>query len=142
MLILAMGIMKLWPQTPTAIWLNRVLVDLPIRFIAKIERKHLFFAALAIICMMMITTLGPLDLAVYGMWDVAVYLDVVTAAIAVAAVARSRSVLLVVKAWVAARVVGRRPRSRAVRSPIRRAANDDDGDRRAVPGPTLVRLAA
>ena len=143
-LILAMMIatMKLWPQTPTARLLHKALVEAPLRIVAGIERKHLFFAAIVLLFLMTPAMLGPFDLALYGMWDVAVFLDVATVALALATVARGRSALSFVRTWaigMAARPAERRARRRAHRTRITRAANDDDGDGRAMFG---LRLAA
>lgn len=143
-LVLAMTIatMKLWPQTPTARLLHEALVEAPLRIVARTRRKHLFFAAIVILFLMAPAMLGPFDLALYGAWDIAVFLDLATVGLALAAVARGRSALAFVRTWaigIAARPATRRAQRRAHRTRVTRAANDDDGDGRAV---FTLRLAA
>ena len=143
-LILAMTIatMKLWPQTPTARLLHKALVEAPLRIVARTRRKHLFFAAIILLFLMTPAMLGPFDLALYGAWDIAAFLDLASVALAVAAVARGRSAVSFVRSWavgIAARPAARRAWRRAHRARVTRAANDDDGDGRAV---FALRLAA
>lgn len=145
MFIVAMAIMKLWPQMPTARWLHRALVEIPLELVARLERKHLIFVAIVLTAMLALTMMGPLDMALVGMWDIAVYLDVATAVVAISVVARGRSVWLWVRAWVvgvAGRIGARRPRPRAVRPRIKRGVNDDDGDGRFWSGFGAIPLAA
>lgn len=145
MLIVAMAIMKLWPQTPTSRWLHRALVEIPLELAAKVERKHLIFVAILLTGMLALAMMGPLDLALVGMWDLAVYLDVATAVLTITAVARGRSAWLLIRAWAAGmttRIGARRPRPRAVRPRIRRGANDDDADGLVRPYIGAFRLAA
>jgi len=144
MMILAALIMAFAPQTPVARWLHRTLVEAPARLLARVERKHLFFAAIMLVLALNITAIGPLDMMMAGMWDAAVFLDIVTAAFAVTTIARSRSAWMVIRNRMAgpiARIAARRPRSRAVRRRTRRDADDDAGGRRA-PLPVLLRRPA
>jgi len=145
MLIVAMAIMKMWPQTPTSRWLHRMLVEIPLELVVRVERKHLIFVAILLTGTLALTMMGPLDMALVGMWDIAVYLDVATAVLTITAVARGRSAWLLIRSWavgMTARIGARRPRPRAVRPRIRRGANDDDGDGRARPCIGVIPLAA
>jgi len=145
MLIVAMAIMKMWPQMPTSRWLHRALVEIPLELAAGVERKHLIFVAILLAGMLALAMMGPLDMALIGMWDLAVYLDVATAVLTITAVARGRSAWLLIRAWavgMTARIGVRRLRPRAVRPRIRRGANDDDGDGRARPCTSAIPLAA
>lgn len=123
------AILRGFPETAVALWLDRQVTEIAARA-ARIERRHLVFLALMTLVLVAGSELlaigGPLDGALVLLWDVSTYLDIVMVSVTVAAVARGRMVLRLVAPRLA-RVLPRRrtPRTRAAR-PERPSANDDD----------------
>jgi hypothetical protein len=137
MMVAAIVVMRLFPETPTARFLHRWLAEKPAAWLARIERKHVIFLVLAALLVVVLRDAVPMvagasDLALFAMWDASVYLDVVMAAWTIAALARGRSGWAVVRHRIARSVARRRvraPRPRSRRSkPMRPTANEDDGD--------------
>jgi hypothetical protein len=101
LLLVATLIMKRWPATPIARRLHHDLVETPCRFLAGVTRRHLIFLILLLVVVTagaeILTVAGPIDMGLIALWDVATFVDVASAVLMVAAVGRSQS------AWVALR---------------------------------------
>ena len=131
LLLTMVAVLRWFPETATARWLERQVAETSAR-LAAIERRHLVFLVLMTVVLVagaeLLAIGGPLDAGLVLLWDVATYLDIVFVTASVAAVARGRS------AWriVATRWLPRiRPRRRARRTaakarPDRRSANNDE----------------
>jgi hypothetical protein len=131
--LLVMLTMKLFPAVPVSRLLHQMLVETPLRQLAAMSRRHLFFGVILLAMLFasaeLIVMLGSADVVMVMAWDVSIYVDAVIAAWALAAVARSRA------AWRAlAGIVVRPLRTARRRAPRRRragtgtAANDADDD--------------
>ena len=140
LMVLAIAVTRLFPDTATGRFLHRWLAEKPAVWLATIERKHVIFLVLAALLVVVLREAVPMvagasDLALFAMWDASVYLDVVMAAWTIAAAARGRSGWAVVRAKVGAvlgkRRTGARRRARHSRPQVRPPANDDDGLKRA-----------
>jgi len=137
MMVAAIAVMRLFPETPTARFLHRWLAEKPAAWLARIERKHVIFLVLAALLVVVLRDAVPMvagasDLALFAMWDASVYLDVVMAAWTIAALARGRSGWALVRLRLDRLVTRRRPRAARPRArrtrAVRPVANDDDGD--------------
>ena len=102
LLPLSIVVMTLWPETPAARTLHRWLVEMPVQGLARIKRVHLIIALLlvgfAFVGGGMMALFGP-HVALGFVVDLAVYLDVATAAATVAVLAKGRSAALMLRAW-------------------------------------------
>jgi hypothetical protein len=130
LLILAMIVMKLRPQTPLAQWLRHHLVALLLRMLSRVTRQKLIFFIIAPAIMMSFAEMGMPQLGLAAAIDVSMVMDALVTVVAVASMQRASG------AWNAVidhlPLVRRgAPRPRARRSAGRRvrrpAANDDDG---------------
>ncbi|MES2043861.1 MAG: hypothetical protein V4475_08275 [Pseudomonadota bacterium] len=137
MMVAAIAVMRLFPETPTARFLHRWLAEKPAAWIDAVRRKHLIFLLLTIGTVLVLREAAPMlagssELALFGIWDASVYLDVAMAAWTIAALARGRSGWAVLRPKLVT-LLGRpritRARRRARRSPprARLPANDDEG---------------
>jgi hypothetical protein len=134
----AMLIAKLFPETQAGRWLHRHLVELPLRTVEKLERRHLFYIAVLLVAGQGLALVGTADLAMVAAWDASLYLDIMAAAWTVAAVTRWKTAWAFLRST-AQRLVGREPpavrapeQSRAprVRVPSVPANDDAAGDTR------------
>lgn len=127
-----MLVMKLFPETPAARLLHLQLVEKP----AAWTRRQLIYAALLVgLCFAggeFVMLAGGADMAMLMAWDMAFAFDVMIAAWTAATMGRLR----VMRDYVAVRWRGVRPRSRAVRTRVRKPSADNDDE------PGLVALAA
>lgn len=137
LMVLAIAVARLFPDTATGRFLHRWLAEKPAAWIDRIQRKHVIFLLLTVGAVLLLREAAPMlastgDLALFGIWDASVYLDVVLAAWTIAALGRGRIGWTVTRAKLVAMIARRRtraPRPRARRSrPVRPVANDDDGD--------------
>ena len=137
LMILAIAVMRLFPDTATGRFLHCWLAEKPAAWIDAIQRKHVIFLLLMIAAVLVLREAAPMlagssELALFGIWDASVYLDVVLAAWTIAALGRGRVGWTVTRAKLVAMIARRRtraPRPRARRSkPVRPVANDDDGE--------------
>ncbi|MGL4313154.1 MAG: hypothetical protein ACRCSO_04125 [Sphingomonas sp.] len=126
-------ILMLWlrPDWVASRQLHRLTV-LPLARIANgITRQHLLFALLMVAVLLLagevIAALGPLDMSLVLLWDVAGLADALITAVSVAVVARSAA-----RFWRLVPMARRRspaprpPRQRRARLTLNRADNDDD----------------
>ncbi len=137
MMVAAIAVMRLFPETPTARFLHRWLAEKPAAWIDAIRRKHLIFLLLTIGMVLVLREAAPMlagssELALFGLWDASIYLDVVMAAWTIAALARRRSGWAVVRLKLVTllgqpRTTRARRRARRSRPPVRLPANDDEG---------------
>lgn len=135
LVVVAMLIMKLWPATPVARRLHRDLVETTCRFLARVTRRHLIFLILIVVAVTagaeILAMAGPPHMAIIALWDVATFVDVVSAVLMVAAVGRARSAWFALRARISSltRRPGAHRRPRAARRPSPRKESDDKGDR-------------
>jgi hypothetical protein len=133
-LVLALLAARLFPETPTGRWLNHIMVDLPVIWMSRVERKHVIFLVVVLFAIQGLVAVAPLDMALVAAWDASAYIDLVfavwTVAIATRGMAAGRhlkSGLRAVSARARRRFAARRTRRRSVRTrPPVRPANDDD----------------
>ena len=131
-LLALMLVMRFAPDSSIGKALNRQLVEVPLRVLGGMRRHHLIFVILLVALMAVgseaILALGSMDFAVIY----ALYVDGLLVTLALASVARTRSVVALLSASAASLAVRMRRGSgrRASRTPARRAArkpsNDDD----------------
>jgi hypothetical protein len=141
LMVLAIAVTRLFPETPTGRFLHRWLAEKPAAWLARIERRHVIFLVLAALLVVVLREAVPMvagasDLALFAMWDASVYLDVVMAAWTIAALARGRSGWAVVRLKLGAVLgqrgrTGARRRARRSRPQMRPPSNDDEGLARA-----------
>ena len=123
--ILATIVLRWFPETAVARWLDRTLVA----GLRRITRTHLIFLVLMGVLLVAGTELlamaGPFDMALVVMWDVSAYIDIVLTTVVVATATRGGA------GWRA--IVARIPPRRAPRARRRRKgrkmlppANDDE----------------
>jgi hypothetical protein len=139
LMVLAIAVTRLFPDTATGRFLHRWLAEKPAAWIDRIERKQIIFLLLAVGAALILREAAPMlagtsELALLGLWDASVYLDVVMAVWTLGALSRGRAGWAVVRQRLVSAVRRGRPataaRPRAVRSRSQRTvvANDDDGD--------------
>lgn len=144
LLALATLVMLLFPRTPAARWLHLHLVELPLAWLGKLERKHILFLIVGLAAAQPLMMMGAADLAAVVAWDMAIYFDVAIAAYAAAALAKSRAALHHLRSrtahWLGRPTARARPRTPSPprRRPNQAAKPSNDEDRPARP----VRLAA
>jgi len=138
LLLMSIVVMMRWPGTPAARTIHRWLVEAPARHLARVERVHLIVALLLVGFLFvggeLMALFGP-HVAFGFVVDLALYLDVATAAATIAVVAKGRSAALMLRAWCVAVSTPRepsRPRQRRTRTP-RLTRSSDDSDRRWAP---------
>jgi len=132
-------VMRLWPSVPFVRALHKMLVEIPIMWIARAERSHtiviLVVAAMLIAGGEMLAIFGSLDALFFFLIDLSMYLDAVSAVLAVAAASRVKTTYQLFRAsFVSAHRLpipgSMRRSSREVRPRrIRRVANDDNEGR-------------
>lgn len=125
LLLIATLIMKLWPETGSAQWLHRTLVDRPLVFLGGLERRHLIFLIVLLAMAQGAAVIGSMELVTLTAIDVSVYVDVVITAWTIAAMSRSRGAWTAILARLP-RLRAGKPRQRRTRSPVRREASNDD----------------
>ena len=90
----AIAVMILFPETPTARLLNRILIEEPTRKLSKLTWSKLVFGlVLGLLFVAFAYATMPLDLALFAAGDTAAYLEILTALWFVAANLRVRSTL-------------------------------------------------
>lgn len=133
LLLLAMLIMKLWPETSTAQWLHRHLIERPMDMAGRVKRRHIIFLIIGFAVMYSFAQIGAPHLGVVAAIDVSAYVDVMVTVWTVAALTRTRG------GWTALRTRFMRPaakarsRNRRTRPAVRQAPSNDDDGHRAVP---------
>ncbi len=127
-------IMKCWPETGTAKWLHRHLVERPIELAERADRRTMLAIVIMLVMCQGAAMFLSADLAFALSLDYATVVDAAITVWTVAAVTRSKAALAAATARI--RMAGsaglRMARARARRSasvrPVRRdAANDDEG---------------
>lgn len=145
LLLMIIGFMRLFPDTPFARFLHRHLVEQPLRWIATVERHQLIFVGIMALLLLVageaIAVIGSSELLIGFVWDLSIYVDALAATYMLAATTRLRT------AWhLPKRRIRRRPAVRPAtrarrkrtsrRAPMRKPATNDDD-----PAPPL-RIAA
>lgn len=129
LLLIATLILKLWPETSSARWLHRALVERPLAFLGGLERRHLIFLIVLLVMAQGAAAIGSMELVTLTAIDVSAYVDAVITVWTIAALNRSRGALTAVFARLP-RLRSGKPRQRRARRVVRRgASNDDDGHR-------------
>lgn len=130
-------VMRFGPATPFGAWLNRNLVEEPLKRVAALERHHLIFFVVLLVMALgageAIAVYGSFEWAMISLFDASVYLDALLVTMALGAKARLRGAVQILRARVAAwrgllRPAGRpwRLRSASKRTTSASSANDDD----------------
>ncbi len=133
LLLLTIVTMKLFPLLPVSHLLHRHLVEIPLRQLEAMDRRHLIFGVILLGMLFagaeLIVLLGSTEAAMLVAWDVSIYVDALLAGWSLAALARSRA------GWQSLAGILRRPlRGARRRAPRRRRggtqkpANDADAD--------------
>lgn len=131
LLLLAALVMKAWPETRAAQWLQAHLIERPLELIGRFRRQHVIFMIVGFAMLYSFAQIGMPHLAMAAAIDVSAYVDAMITATAIAALNRSRGAWMATFAWLPR--LGRtraRPRSRRTGvTAVRRgsASNDDDG---------------
>ena len=130
LLLIATLIMKLWPETHAAQWLERTLVAQPLAFLASVTRYHIILAVVTFVMLIGFAEMGAPHLVTLVAIDVSAALDAMITVWTVAALTRVKGSWAVLRAAVPSLRLGQaRPRRRRQRraETSRRAANDEDG---------------
>lgn len=130
-LVIATVVMWIWPKTPTARWLRRILVDAPLALAARLERRHVVFLLLIALVLPLgaefFLATGSADVAVALLWQASAWLDASLAVAAMTALGRGGAAIVHATRLVrciARRGIGRRPRVR--RRPAGRPQSKDE----------------
>lgn len=128
LLIFAMVVLKGFPETAAARWLDRT-VQATLTAARRVKRQHIIFLILMTVILAAGTELlaigGPFDMALVLMWDVSAYIDIVLTTIVVASATRSSAGLHTIVARFTPRRAARAKRQRSVKKATP-PANDDD----------------
>lgn len=134
LLVFAMVVLRGFPETAAARWLDRV-VAASVAALGRIERRHLIFLILMTVVLIagaeLLAMGGPLDAGLIVLWDISTYIDIVLTTVAVAAAARGATGWRVIAVRFAPRRTSRARRQRAARKGTP-PANDDDRARFAL----------
>lgn len=135
-LALATLIIRLFPDTELAKALHKRMVDEPLRWLARFERRHMLLAGVLIVLMMfggeLLLLAGGADALIGIAWSTSAYMDAVVATWTVAAVASVRGAWSSIRAKsvrLAPNIGRRRVSVRAVgraRATMQRSAENDD----------------
>lgn len=131
----AIFVVRLFPETPAGKWLHLYLVEMPLRWASRLERKYVIFALLIVIAGPTLTLAAPLDLALIYALDLSLYIDVVVAVGTAAVVTRGKMAWAafkvrassIMRANRTARPPSRKKRAPSLRTP-RQPTNDDDAE--------------
>lgn len=141
---IALLIAKLFPTTPSGRWLHLTLVETPVVWLSRVERKHVIFMLILLFAGQALAMAAPLELVLIYAFDVSVYLDVVVAVGTFSAANRAKLAWTTLKAAVMRAVtprsfvVAQRSRPRTIRARVRKMpANQNDEGRAA----TFLRAA-
>lgn len=143
MLIAVLITMRLFPETPTARALHEYLVEQPLAWVSRVDRRKLLYGAMLALLMFSfweaIAVFGSMDLITVYAFDMALYLDAVIAIATISATTR----VSVFRSYLRgrfARLFARRPASRTGTRPrqsrstrSRLPANDNEAERRPWP---------
>ena len=133
-------LLMMWafPDVPLTRGLHKILVEQPVRALARLQRHHLLHAVILTVMMFsfweVIAVFGSAELIMAYAFDVALYVDAVIVTSAAAAAAYVKGAARALRRGVAASLIRvlpiRRPKVRARRSSPGRThnapANDDD----------------
>jgi hypothetical protein len=135
LLALATLVMRLFPLTPAARWLHLHMVELPLAWLGRLERKHILFLIVGAAAAQPLMMMGAADVAMIVAWDMTLYVDAAIAVYAAAAFAKSKAAFLHMRSrasdWLRRPFARARPRTPSAprRRPERpaKASNDEDG---------------
>ena len=123
LLIVAMLLMKLAPQSPLGRFLNFALVERPLAKIVAMERHHLIYFAIILVMATAasetVAIYGNFEWAIASAFDISIYLDAIAVTAALAASSKMRMVAQVLRASLrtARSRLGRAGRQRRRRAP-------------------------
>lgn len=141
---LAILIAKLFPATPAGRWLHLMLVETPLAWASRIERKQIIFVLILLFAGHSLLMAAPLEFALIYAFDLSVYLDAVVAVGTLSVANRARLAWTTLKATVARAVkprtirLGRASRPRTIRARVRKMPANQNDDGRA---PVYLRAA-
>ncbi|WP_010183241.1 hypothetical protein [Sphingomonas sp. PAMC 26605] len=132
LLVFAMVVLRVFPETAAAQWLDR-MVRATVAAVRQVERRHLVFLVLMTLLLTIgveaLAVMGPLDLAtIVVMWDISTYIDVVVTTVVVAMATRGS---IGWRALVTRFAPRRAPRARRQRSARKAAPSSNDDERPA-----------
>lgn len=134
LLALAILIVRLFPDTSAARWLHLHLVELPLYYAGKLQLTHVLFLVIGLASIQALAMTLPMDLAIILAWDMTLYVEAAAAVWAGSVLGRMRSAwwrakskLRFTRTSVRRRGTVRARRSRPLRRPDRRPANDEEG---------------
>ena len=126
-LLLAMLVMKAWPDTRAARWLHFTLVEKPISAAERFERRHLILLVVGLVMLQAVAVIGSAELTTLMAIDISTYVDAMITVWTVAALTRVRG------GWTALRAriplpMRRSPRARRSPSarPVPKTPSNDD----------------
>lgn len=128
LLLIVMLVMKRWPETQSARWLHRTLVEQPLAMAARFERRHLILFFVGLVMLQAVAMIGSAELATLMAIDISVYIDAMITVWTVAALTRVRGGWTALRARITlpARRSPRARRSASTRSTRRFPSNDDE----------------
>lgn len=127
--VLLIVALRCWGALPAMRGLHRRLVERPAAWLNALDRRHLLFVLLLLAALAaggeLLAMLGPLDMGLVLLWDMATVVDAAIAASVVAGATRLRHGVR----YLALRIGGARRRERRTRRASVRPAANDDGKR-------------
>ncbi|MEG3176304.1 hypothetical protein U1872_08695 [Sphingomonas sp. RB3P16] len=132
LLVFAMIVLRRFPETGAARWLERAITATAAA-LRRVERRHLIFALILTTFILiasaeLLALIGPFDIALVLMWDVSVYVDIVLTSAVVATATRGGAGWRMIVARFTARPRARARRQRVARKPAAPANEDERGD--------------
>lgn len=130
LLLIAILIMKIWPETDAAHWLHRIMVAQPVTVLATVTRQKIIFGVLLFVMLIGFAELGAPQLITAIAFDFSVFYDAVITVWTVAALTRLRGSRTALRARL--HVTGlrqtrpRRRRRQRDAMAMRSGANDDE----------------
>lgn len=127
LLVFAMVVLRGFPETAAARWLDRV-VAASVAALGRIERRHLIFLILMTVVLIagaeLLAMGGPLDAGLIVLWDISTYVDIVLTTAVIAGATRGAVGWRAIVARFAPRRSG--ARRRRVARKAAKPANEDD----------------
>jgi hypothetical protein len=127
LILMAVLVMKRWPETPAARWLHRMTVEQPLAAAERFERRHLILFVVGLVLLQAVAVIGSAELTTLMAIDISAYFDAMITVWTVAALTRARG------SWTALRARIRLPMRRSPRArrgtstrPVRKPPSNDD----------------
>ena len=128
LMLIAIIIMKLWPETASARWLQQMLVVRPFAFLAGITRQQIILMMVTFVLLIAFSELGAPQMATLVAVDVSMVVDAMITVWTIAALTRVKGSWTALRALLPVRGQARPRRRRNQRNAmaIRSGANDDE----------------